>query len=263
MKDDEYSNEYFKFMSHWNAKYSALVGFQVGADVLCCAIHRAPDQGPFTREEGQQLTGLSNRLTLAASISRAISDARVGGVSDGFDLMSIPAIFFDGTGRVVRLNAAAEVLASTEFQVSNGELRVHSSSETTALRRKLQATLRGGPGAAEAISVTREGMRPLIFRFQKINSELQDYFSSIKAMAIVTDLAAVTLPSAGMIQRTMGLTASEAAVAALIARGADLQEVAKARGISHETARTHFKSLAQKLGVRRQSEVASLLARIL
>lgn len=263
MGADEYNDEYFRFLSQWKARYAALVGFQVGADVLCCAIHRAPDQGPFTREDGQRLTGLSNRLTLAGSISRAISDARVGGVSDGFDLMSIPAIFFDGNGRVVRLNAAAEVLAATQFQVSNGELRVRSSSDTTALRRRLQATLRGRPGAAEAISVTREGMRPLIFRFQKINGDLQDYFSNVKAMAIITDLAAITLPSAEIIQRTMGLTASEAAIAALIARGADLREVAKARSISHETARTHFKSLAQKLGVRRQSEVASLLARIL
>jgi DNA-binding CsgD family transcriptional regulator len=55
------------------------------------------------------------------------------------------------------------------------------------------------------------------------------------------------------------LTAAEAELAASLARGLSLEEAAARRGISYETARTQLKSLFQKTGCRKQSQLVALL----
>jgi DNA-binding CsgD family transcriptional regulator len=58
------------------------------------------------------------------------------------------------------------------------------------------------------------------------------------------------------------LTPAEARVANAIANGQGLPEIALRSGISYGTARTHMKRVLGKMGVSRQTQVATLLARI-
>ena len=76
-------------------------------------------------------------------------------------------------------------------------------------------------------------------------------------------LRGATPPDAGtQLQRLFGLTAAEAAVALGLARGLTLAEIAAAREVSPLTIRTQLKVVAEKLGCRRQAEIAALIARI-
>ena len=58
-----------------------------------------------------------------------------------------------------------------------------------------------------------------------------------------------------------GLTASEARIASLLVQGRDLNEICGKLSIRRTTARTHLRHLFEKLGVRRQGELISLLLR--
>jgi DNA-binding CsgD family transcriptional regulator len=61
------------------------------------------------------------------------------------------------------------------------------------------------------------------------------------------------------LRRLHGLTAAEAAVAVLLARGEGLPAVGAALGIGHSTARTHLSRVFAKTGTSRQAELARLV----
>ncbi len=62
--------------------------------------------------------------------------------------------------------------------------------------------------------------------------------------------------------RLMGLTPSEAALAALIGAGATPSEAASARGITQSTARSTLKLIFAKLNLRRQADLAQIVTRL-
>jgi DNA-binding CsgD family transcriptional regulator len=98
-----------------------------------------------------------------------------------------------------------------------------------------------------------------------------------EAMALVAPLAAdfrlVTLLDAGARARTaarslamlapsLGLTAREADVAALISAGVDIGEAARRLGLAAGTARNYLKNAMRKLDVHSQVELAALVAEL-
>ncbi len=62
--------------------------------------------------------------------------------------------------------------------------------------------------------------------------------------------------------RLMGLTPSEATLAALIGTGSTPAEAATARGITRTTARPKLKVIFSKLGLRRQADLAQIVTRL-
>lgn len=63
------------------------------------------------------------------------------------------------------------------------------------------------------------------------------------------------------LQRLFGLTVAEAQVALLISEGYDINEISKLRTVSKNTVRFQVKASLEKLGVRRQTELALIIAR--
>jgi DNA-binding CsgD family transcriptional regulator len=77
----------------------------------------------------------------------------------------------------------------------------------------------------------------------------------------VTDPEAAIESDEEILKRLFGLTASEARIASLLVQGRDLNEICGKLSIRRTTARTHLRHLFEKLGVRRQGELISLLLR--
>jgi len=61
--------------------------------------------------------------------------------------------------------------------------------------------------------------------------------------------------SVGRIAAVYGLTGAEADITASIAAGTSVASAAQARGISENTAKTHLKSVYEKIGIQRQSQL--------
>ncbi|HET8612969.1 MAG TPA: LuxR C-terminal-related transcriptional regulator, partial [Sphingomonas sp.] len=57
----------------------------------------------------------------------------------------------------------------------------------------------------------------------------------------------------------LGLTAAEAAIAARLADGSALADIAAELGIAHNTARAHLRAIYAKTGVNRQSRLVHLI----
>jgi DNA-binding CsgD family transcriptional regulator len=62
-----------------------------------------------------------------------------------------------------------------------------------------------------------------------------------------------------MVASVYGLTAAEAAVAVALARGEDVREIARRRGVSTETVRGQLKAVLAKTGCSRQADLVRML----
>ena len=65
-----------------------------------------------------------------------------------------------------------------------------------------------------------------------------------------------------LLQRAFGMTAAEAQVALLISEGMDVNEISDLRTVSRNTVRYQVKAALEKVGVRRQTQLALAIARL-
>jgi len=82
------------------------------------------------------------------------------------------------------------------------------------------------------------------------------------AVVLVVDRAKRRVPSAALLQRLLGLSPAEAALAVGLAVGQDLKQQAQRRGVSQETLRSHLASIRRKTGCRRQSDLVALVLQL-
>lgn len=157
----------------------------------------------------------------------------------------------DTGGRVLRANAAAKPAPALALRADR--LRCATRADQARLDRAL--------ANAAMAAVVRLSAPP----------------ADADAMALVAplafDLALVTLLDAGarartaarsltMLSHSLGLTAREADVAALISAGVDLGEAAQRLGLAAGTTRNYLKNAMRKLDVHSQVELAALVAEL-
>lgn len=65
-----------------------------------------------------------------------------------------------------------------------------------------------------------------------------------------------------LLQRTFGLTVAEAEVALLLSEGYDVNEISDMRAVSRNTVRFQVKATLEKVGVRRQTQLALAIAKL-
>ncbi len=263
--DDIRSSPYYnEFLARFGFRYSAMVGFTSGSDVLSLGLQRGISDEPFSRQEEHALLKIRSRLTIAAEIMRRVSAERVESMSDAFDIADVPCVFFDRLGRVSRLNLLAERLLDDDIKILNRELSSARPDETAALRGHIRAIIDHSifqtPVAERPVKFSRRNKRPVVIRAQRLVGIPAEIFSHSVALAIITDLEDRPIPPVELLQTVFRLTTQEAIIATMLAAGLELKEIALRQAISYETVRTHMKSTFHKTNTVRQSELVSLLS---
>lgn len=232
----------------------------------CVGLHRGEGAGDFDSQSVQVLEPLLRPLARVLSM-RAAMDAereRADTFAQYFHVQTAPAFLIDGSGRLLEANGAADaVLFAGEGPVctSRGRLTAatlkdeHPLDTAIDLASRAEApigstlTLRGRSGRTWFADVTP------IHRIEGLNGT---------ARALLTlrrvDTTLQTDPVIDLLRSLYGLTLAEAQVAVAIARGDSPTAIAAARGTARETVRSQIKQIMGKLGVRRQSGVAALVA---
>lgn len=260
------NDSYYKFLARHKLRWSAIVGFERGPDLLVLALQRGPDAGPFSRREERVLLHMKERLTLASAMTHALTASKVDGMAEAFDLASVACIFFDRRGLVTRLNQQAEKYVGIDFHIARGEIRTSRPDETVALQNRIKSVLSSialsNPAPPLPLHITRADKRPLIVRLQRLSGFLPDIFAHSAALAVIEDLDSKPKPQASTIQHVFGLTPAEAEIAILLASGCGAKDVSIRRSITYETARAHIRSIMNKTQTERQSDIASLISRL-
>ncbi len=188
-----------------------------------------------------------------------------------FDALEHPVALFDAERRLVFANAAFCRAAAAGDGITHrdgGGIDVPCAAGRVALARAVTAALAAADGrmgllpSAGLVSLARgQGRTPWLARCVPVAG--RPGASGLRgAMLILSDGGRRRALPAASLGRLFGLTPAQAAMAAALAAGATLEEHARKRGISRETARSHLAGIRRRTGCRRQAELVALLSRV-
>lgn len=170
-----------------------------------------------------------------------------------------PVFVISDCGRLIIRNAAAdELLSAGALVLSGARLRIAVAGATLD-QRWLERT-------AAAAGAAVEGLMSLRFQIPTRPTEARMFAT---AQRLDADVWMITVhltsgrhpPCTARLKQLLGLTPAESRlVAELFMTAGRLDDVAAARGITHETARSQLRSVFQKCNVSSQAELVRLVA---
>jgi DNA-binding CsgD family transcriptional regulator len=258
-------DDMYDLIGHLGFRWYGAIGFRAGSALWGFSLQRTVSEGPFDPSIKKVLSSLSSRLTETATLSKAVGHLVLTGMTNALSLIGRPAIALDRSGRVVDVNNRAAALFCNDIRVVNRQLIVRDQYARSDLA-KLAIRLRVTPDAAvfpmEPIVIHRERQHPIVITALPVDGAARGPFLGARVILVLNDLDAECPPSPASISQALGLTPSQARLAAAMATGRSLEEVAVELHISGETARNHLKAIFQRTGAHRQGELIALLARL-
>jgi DNA-binding CsgD family transcriptional regulator len=262
MQRDPFYNEYLR---EQGLRWFSGIGFWAGSSLWGLCIQRTPLEGPFDADDKVIMAPISERLTEAATLSKAVGQQVLLGISNALELVGRPAIGLNGQAVVLEANRAAENLFGNEIGIRGRRLWVRdklAKSRLDDLADQLRSNADTAVLHASPIVVRRERLPPLVIRALPIPGPARSPFLGARILLIVSDLARGLNPNPVLLAQVFGLTPAESRVASIIASGASPEDAAKEIGIAFETARNHLKRVLAKTGTHRQGELVALLSRV-
>jgi len=262
MRRTDYYNE---CLLPFGFQWAAVVGFRAGPALWGLSIQRAARQGSFKAEDKSILVQLSYRLTEIATLSTVVGRVALLNVVNALNLIPQAAIAIDRSGFVLEANKAAEVFFDRDIRVALRRL-ILSDTEAKHAFETFLGRLRLVPDTValptEPIVARRHGRPPITIKILPIDGAARAPFIGARALLLLTELGAKPAPKEALLVKAYNLTMAEARLAARIATGASLEEIAEEFEIARTTARNQLKAVFAKTGTHRQGELVALLARI-
>jgi DNA-binding CsgD family transcriptional regulator len=229
---------------------------------------RPPGTAMFDDAAVASCEGIIPHLRRAIRLNRLISvERRTIPAWTATVLDQIPAGIFllDGRGAVLHANRSAQAMASRRdgLAIKAGRLISTGGRSGARLERAIAACVSAGRRGGEMRLARAEGHWLLsICPLTEAAATGMTGESRCRAWVWVSDAAPTSGDMARRLEALFGLTAAEQRVAAALARCLSPAEIAAQHGVSINTVRTQVKSISDKLGVGRQTEITRLLAEV-
>jgi DNA-binding CsgD family transcriptional regulator len=214
-------------------------------------------------------------VSTAARVDAALADtSRTFGVGSGvrnllaagfeaLDLLGIGLVVCGADGQLLVMNQTAEriVKANDGLEVdSDGRLRTTQECDPPFGALLQRVAVAKGEGEV-ALSVRRSSAKRPLTLLLRSSSGYPQAASSVlpAALVLILDSALPANTVEAELRQLYGLTQTETRLAKLLMEGLTLDDCCAALGIRRTTGRMHLRNLFAKIGVRRQSELVSLL----
>jgi DNA-binding CsgD family transcriptional regulator len=228
-----------------------------GSGIL--SVHRGRAQQSFDERDHASLAAVLDHFKKVllvrgelASARRALELARIA--QDSLDLALITV---RADGRILSANACAEVVLARGdgLRVRDGMLtaRVGAAALLAAIAR---AAAPSEPAANSVLVERGPNLPPYLLTA----APLATAGGRASALVLFRDPDSRDPALVDRLRTLFALTPAEAAIAVELASGRTLADLSQSRNASPNTLRNQLKSLAAKLGVSRQAEVAALVA---
>jgi DNA-binding CsgD family transcriptional regulator len=253
---------YQEFLRPFGLQHFAGIKMAVGDDLWCVSIQRSPQQGPFSLDQMRKLALLSRRFASAGALARALGFSAANAVKETFELTNSAVALLNRKGEVLHLSQAAEDLLGPELQVVEKRLVSRDRNAAAALDRALHLLLWSSAASAllPPVMLPRSHRRPIIAYPIKLSAMSVNVFGDYQALLVMVDPERRPVLPHELLKSAFGLTAAEARLANRLSAGAALETIADELQISKGTVRNQLKSVFQKTGVHRQSDLVALLA---
>jgi len=223
-------------------------------------------KAPAYGEEEKRLFGLLARhVALSKRVQVELGEAWSANsqLEAVFGKLAMAAFIVDAEARVRHLNAAATSLMQqhADAAIRGGRLVFADTKLGAAVQVAVRHAARQG-GRSGALPLRLDGGSAEI-----LVSPLHPGHGVASAWQAPLALVMIAMPAqdeksiAWRMQQVYRLTPSESRIAALLAVGRTVEEIARARRVSEATLRSHLRSIFSKTGVRRQAELVYLALR--
>lgn len=212
-----------------------------------------------SRKVVPRLNSLRPHLARAVTISSQVQSAKARTLLEAFDVTGMAVALLDPQGRPIGINPRFKAMADGLFKIKTGALSPIDSESDKTLSRALADLRDKNIGSSIAIRDAAKVGAAVLHLAPACTH--RNMFSTVAIYAVLVRPGNLMLPSADIIAVLFDLTPAEAVVARSIALGTSPKQIALELNISHETVRTQLKHVFSKTSVKRQGELAALIAK--
>jgi DNA-binding CsgD family transcriptional regulator len=232
-----------------------------GGDLVVLHCENRYERGPVQPAIVRRLDRLRPHLARASMLSARLAFERARTAVETLAGIGLAACAVVQTGSVLVANY--EFAADPSLWTTRGGDRIAlvdrmADALLAAALRRIGAEagvrsipLRGGPETS-----------PAVLHVVPVRRAAHDLFGQATAILVLTKASSVPTNRTPLLQALFDLSPTEAAVAARIAAGQSVEEIAQADAKSPETVRNQLKSVLAKTGCRRQLDLARMLAQM-
>ena len=200
-------------------------------------------------------------------VRQTLAGARALGASLGELLVNVGfgVVQLDRRGRVVAANDRARAIlrAGDGLTDRDGTLRAALPNEDADLQRTLARALpaNGRTGESGSVLVSREHSPVrLVLHAIPVNGEgAEPHLGREGALVLVVDPESRWRIDAGRLGAILGLTTAESRIAAMMAEGMTIRDIATVTARRETTVKWHVRHVFSKLGVSRQADLVRLV----
>ncbi|MCY3846788.1 MAG: LuxR C-terminal-related transcriptional regulator [Acidobacteria bacterium] len=224
------------------------------------------DAGGWSDDRIRMIERLLPHVRQCVLFRHALIEARALGESLAglLEVTGMGVVQLDGRGRIVTANDRAVELLRRGVPMSDRDGGLHAAEPADNARLQqllVRAVLPVGQGAAGSMLLGRPFASPrLVLHVTPVGGRLNGRrMRRVAAVVLIRDLARKPRIDEDAVASALGLTPSEGSVAAMLAGGYTLREIAAATGRREGTIRWHLKQIFAKQGVSRQADVVRLV----
>ncbi|MBS0363963.1 MAG: helix-turn-helix transcriptional regulator [Proteobacteria bacterium] len=232
-------------------------------DTLIFTFERERASGPAGPDVLRTLDSLRPHLARSALLSARLQLDRARALGETLELLGLPALVFDATGRLLAANALAEGLAGVQWRARD-RISLADPAADGLFQQALQA-LERPDGVARLEQVRSFAVRggeagpSLVAHVAPILGAARSVFARCAGVLVLTPVTLPAAPPVELVQSLFDLTPAEARVARRLAAGETVDEIAADSGLAPITVRNQVRAILRKTGCRRQAEVVALL----
>ncbi len=205
------------------------------------------------------LDSLRPHLARASMANARLGLEKLRARVDGLDSFAIPAAALRRDGSVIVANRGFESLSHVLRPGAFGKVRPLDRQAGEGLRAALEM-LSHTSGGVRSIPCRTEDQGGLVLHVLPLHRRASDLYENGWALLAVTGFSAgANVPPEAMLRGLFDLSPAEAGVAAGLAAGETLAQIAEKRGVSITTVRSHLAQIFRKTGIGHQTQLVALL----
>ena len=240
----------------------------IGREYRQIFVERAAGRPPFSAAEVIEFRRLVHHMANAERLARAIDERALDWELPQriLDNMSVGALVADQTGQVRFANAAAEEILAENDGLSRRDNRLQAarSFETNNLLAALRDVAVTGrtdkrEGGGAMLIARPSGKLPYAVVVMPLTATVGGEVKATRALVFMSDLAHRNNELAPRLSQLFGLSKAEARVAAGIAEGRRLTEIAQEFDVRMPTVRTQLRAVLKKVGASRQADLVRIV----